>query len=548
MSRIVIRTCLALVLAAAVQAVAQDTAPALDADLGVWSRTVTTDSPEAQRYFDQGLVLTYAFNHEEALRNFLAAAEADPAFAMAQWGIAYVHGLHINNPVMDEEASRAAYEAVTRARELAQVSASAVERALIAALVERYAWPAPEDRTPLDLAYAEAMREVHAAFPADADVGALFAESLMDLRPWDLWTPDGVMQPGTDEIIALLEGLLAANPDHPAANHFYIHTMEASPQPERARAAADRLRGMVPDASHLVHMPAHIDIRLGDYDAAVKANQRAVEADKLLLAQGGGQGFYALYRAHNYHFLAYAAMFDGRREVAMQAGRDMVASLPVELVRAYPDFLDAFVEVPIHVMVRFGLWEEVLAEPVPPADLQMSRATWHYGRTMALSALGRVDEAAAEFGYLQHACAAVPESRTMGNNPASTVLAVGLLLAEGELEYRRGNHDRAFTLLREAVVLDDELRYDEPWGWMQPVRHALGALLLEQGRLAEAESVYREDLARHPGNGWALLGLQECLRRSERLAEADTTAKAARAAFARADVVAASSCYCRTGD
>ena len=547
MNRILIGTCLALVLAAAVPAAAQDEAPALDAKLGTWTRMVTTGSPEAQRYFDQGLVLCYAFNHEEALRNFRAAAEADPACAMAQWGIAYVHGLHINNPVMDEEASRAAYAAVTRARELAQASASPVERALIAALVERYAWPAPEDRTGLDRAYADAMRKVHAAYPADADVGALFAESLMDLRPWDLWTPDGAMQPGTDEIIAVLEGVLASTPDHPAANHFYIHTMEASPQPERARASADRLRDLTPDASHLVHMPAHIDIRLGDYDAAVKANQRAVEADKLLLAQGGGQGFFALYRAHNYHFLAYAAMFDGRREVAMTAARDMVASLPLELVRAFPDFLDAFIEVPVHVMVRFGMWEEVLAEPVPPADLQMSRATWHYGRTMALSALGRVDEAAAEFARLREAAAAVPESRTMGNNPATTVLAIGLKLAEGELEYRRGNHDRAFTLLGEAVAMDDDLRYDEPWGWMQPVRHALGALLLEQGRVAEAEAVYRADLVRHPGNGWALLGLEECLRRSERPAEADESGKAARTAFARADIQPGASCYCRTG-
>lgn len=538
--------CLLLFVAAATPAAAAP--PALYDDLGAWRRPVTTASPEAQRYFDQGLVLTFAFNHEEARGFYAAAAALDPACAMAQWGIAYVLGPHINNPVMDEEASRDAFAAVARARELAAAgNVTAVERDLIDALALRYAWPAPEDRTALDEAYAAAMREVRTAHPEDPDVLALAAEALMDLRPWDLWTATGQMQPGTQEIITVLEDALALAPDHPGANHFLIHTMEASPWPERAADAADRLRHLVPDAGHLVHMPAHIDIRTGRYAAAVAANQRAVATDKRLLARGGGRGFFTLYRAHNYHFLAYAAMFDGRREVAMQAAREMVDNLPLETVRAFPDFLDAFVPVPIHVMVRFGLWAEILHEPAPPEDLQMAMATWRYGRTMALSSLGRVAEAEEEFAAFRAAAAAVPETRMVGNNDAATVLAVGLLLAEGELEYRRGDHERAFALLREAVTKDDELRYDEPWGWMQPVRHALGALLLEQGRVPEAEAVYRADLLRHPDNGWALLGLEECLRRGGRAAEAAATEQARRTAFARADIVAKASCYCRTG-
>lgn len=541
-------SCCLLLLATAAATVAAGAPPVLYADLGTWRRPVTTQSPEAQRYFDQGLVLTFAFNHEEARDFFAAAAELDPTCAMAQWGIAYVLGPHINNPAMDEDASRDAFAAVTRAKELAAAApVTPVERDLIDALALRYAWPAPEDRKPLDEAYAAAMREVRLTHPDDADVLAMAAEALMDLRPWDLWTPAGEMQPGTGEVIAILEDVLAKAPDHPGANHFLIHTMEASPQPERAAVAADRLRDLVPDAGHLVHMPAHIDIRTGRYAAAVTANQRAIATDKRLLERGGGRGFFTLYRAHNYHFLAYAAMFEGRREVAMEAAREMVQNLPLETVRAFPDFLDAFVQVPIHVMVRFGLWQEILQEPEPPADLQLSVAYWRYGRTMALSALGRVAEAEAEFAAFQAAAAAVPESRQVGNNDAATVLAVGLPLAEGELEYRRGNHERAFALLREAAVRDDELRYDEPWGWMQPVRHALGALLLEQGQLEEAEAVYRADLVRHPGNGWALLGLEECLRRGERLAEAAAAEKAFRAAFARADIAAKASCYCRTG-
>ncbi|MBK7769587.1 MAG: tetratricopeptide repeat protein [bacterium] len=505
---------------------------------------MTTASADAQRWFDQGLTLCYGFNHAEAILSFGKAAAADPECAMAWWGIAYAWGPHINNPEMNEEAIEQSHAAMTTAmQKLPQ--ASPLERMLIEALHHRYAWPSPPDRTPLNQAYAAVMREVWHANPDNADVGALFAESLMNLRPWDLWTPDGQMQPGTGELTETLASVLALEPKHPAALHFTIHTWEASPTPEKALPAADVLRDLVPWAGHLVHMPGHIDIRLGRYAEAATANQKAIAVDLAYVEKAGRGGFYTIYRAHNYHFLAYAAMFEGRREVALTAARDMAREVPLEVVRAFPDLLDGFHAVPYHVMVRFGLWKEMLDEPRPPTDLPVMQAMWRYGRTMALSSLGRVEESEREFSAFRDACGQVPESRTMGNNPTLAILDIGLSLAEGELEYRRGGHERAFELMRDAARRDDALRYDEPWGWMQPVRHALGALLLEQGQVAEAEKVYRADLSRHPGNGWALTGLAECLDRDGRQAEAEQVRAQFAKAWKRADTPVAASCFCR---
>jgi tetratricopeptide (TPR) repeat protein len=514
-------------------------------NLGSFHREVSTRSIQAQQYFDQGLTLYFGFNHEEAIRSFEQASLLDPECPMAPWGKALALGPNINNPAMDEAASQAAYEAVQRAIELTD-NASSAERDLIEALAVRYASPPPEDRSALDAAYADAMRTVWRSHPRDADVGALFAESMMDLRPWDLWTGDGVAQPGTEEIITTLEAVLELAPDHPGANHFYIHAVEASPEPGLGKAAADRLRDLVPGAGHLVHMPSHIDIRTGDYRAAAVANQRAIVADLGYVERVGRHGFYTLYRAHNYHFLAYAAMFEAQREVALRAAREMIDEVPPELVREFPEFLDGFLVAPIHVMVRFGMWQELLEEPAPPSDLPVSTAMWHYGRSVALSSLGRVEESEQEFSALENAIAEVPESYYIGNNTAQVVLEVARPMAEGELEYRRGNYERAFELLREAVRRDDGLRYDEPRGWMQPVRHSLGALLLEQGRVEEAEAVYREDLRINPNNGWALLGLAECLHRSGRHDEAEATDQLVRTAWARSDTNPRVSCFCRT--
>lgn len=535
-----------IVLAGCTEAPPRDPEAWSPSELGNFHRKISTRVSEAQTWFDQGLVMCYGFDQEVARTSFTRAVKADPACAMAYWGRAYAHGPHINNPVMDEENSRIAHEAVTKALELA-AGASPVERDLIAALSARYAWPPPEDRRELDVAYADSMRGVWRAHPGDDDVGVLFAEALMDLRPWDLWSPEGEPRPETHEVMTVLESVMARTPDHPGATHYYVHTMEASRQPQKALAAADRLRNRVPGASHLVHMPSHIDIRVGRYAEAIAANQRATVVDQQRIERAGAGGFYAIYRAHNFHFLMWAAMFDGQRGVALKAARDVVAQIPLDVVRTIPEFVEGFLGSPYHVMVRFGMWEELLSEPEPAADLHGTIAMWRYGRTLALASLGRVDEAVVERGRFESACAAVPETYTMGNNTVRTVLEVAREMVAGEVEYRRGHADSAFAHLREAVRRDDALRYDEPWGWLQPARHALGALLLEQGRLEEAEQVYRRDLERHPDNGWSLHGLAECLRRTNQAAAAAQVQARLDSAWVRSDIKLGASCFCRRG-
>ena len=512
--------------------------------LSKYHRSVTTESREAQEYFDQGLALYYGFNHEAAILSFKQAIALDSNCVMAWWGQAISAGPNINNPEMDENAKIAAWETLQKAMEHLEW-ASPVEHGLISALSERYTWPPPDDRKPLDIAYAEAMRESYSDFPDDPDVAVLYADALMNLRPWDLWTSDGIPQPGTDEIMAVLEGVLKKQTDHPGACHLYIHTMEASPFPEKALPAADILRNRMPGAGHLVHMPSHIDIRLGNYQDAIIANSKAIIADSIWTSAGG---FYTIYRAHNYHFLAYAAMFDGQRELALSAADGLIEQVPLDLVRAYPDFLDGFIAVPIHVMVRFGMWEDLIASPRPPDDLFLTSAFWHYGRTVAFAATGMVKEAADEYDALLSAYDQVPESRLIGNNPGKSVLDIGVLMARGELEYRKGNYDEAFQLLRKAVQKDDELRYDEPWGWMMPMRHSLGALLAEQGLYEEAEQVFNADLLLHPNNGWALRGLTTCYQMTGNDQKAMLTEKRFKESWSRSDVSLKAACFCSKGN
>jgi tetratricopeptide (TPR) repeat protein len=516
-------------------------------ELAGYTRPVTTSSPEAQRYFDQGLTLYWGFDHEEAERCFARAAELDPGCAMAHWGQALCVGPNYNNPSMDEARSQAAYEALSRAQAHHRGS-SQVEIALIEALSRRYAWPPPEDRRALDVAYADTLRKVAAAYPEDADVCALSAEALMDLRPWDLFAADGTPAPEAPEILAAIEAVLARHPLHPGANHLAVHAWEMSPTPEKALAAADRLRALVPGSGHLVHMPSHIDIRLGHYREAVEANRRAIATDAERVERWGAGGFYALYRAHNYHFLVYAAQFEGRYELALSTAREMVRSVPPDVVAEMPQVLDGFLATPLHVLERFGRWEEILDEPRPDERFPVTTAFWHFSRGLALSALGRVGEAEAERAAFEQACARVPEGSTFGNNPARTILGIGQALLAGELEYRQGNLEAGFAHLRDAVARDEALRYDEPWGWFQPAAHALGALLLEQGRLGEAEAVYRRDLALHPDNGWSLHGLEECLRRSGRSDEARAVATRFQQRWKEADVTIHASCFCRTAE
>jgi len=521
-------------------------ASALFENMGGHTRTITTSSPHAQEHFNQGLAWLYGFNHDEAIRSFQKAQRADPSCAMAWWGEAYARGLHINNPQMGEEQSRLAYRAARQAlRRIGTVSP--VERALIRAVVQRYAWPVPKDRRPLDEAYAAAMGEAYRAFPNDSDVGALYAESLMNLQPWDMWTHDGQPKHRTLEIVDVLEHVLAIAPDHPGANHFYIHAVEASPWPERATPAAERLSTLVPGSGHLVHMPSHIFIRTGRYSDAAVSNERAIAADEAYFAVAPPPDFYSLYFLHNVHFLAYASMMEGQYATALAAARKIEREIPEEFLRKNVGFADGFMPTTLHVMVRFGKWDDILGEPEPPEWRLLSRAEWHYARAVALANLHRIDEARRELARFESVAAQIGEGWYMGNNPATSVIGIARNMAAGEIAFKSGERERAFALLREAVAMEDLLVYDEPPGWMQPVRHALGALLLSDGRASEAEEVYRKDLEKHANNGWALIGLQQALAAQGRTAEADAIRPALEAAWARADVRPTASCYCHEG-
>lgn len=514
---------------------------------GGYHRAITTDSKEAQRWFDQGLQLLYGFNHDEAIRSFEAAATLDPEAAMAHWGVAYAHGLHINNPAMGAAASEAAFRASRRA--LAQLDdETPAERALVEALQARYVWPVPEDRKPLDEAYAERMERAFALHPGDADVGALFAESLMNLQPWDLWTREGTPKGRTLDIVAALEAAMAIDPLHPGANHFYIHAVEASPEPARAVPSADRLRNLVSGSGHLVHMPSHIDVRVGNYAAASDANEAAIAADQAYFALAPAPDFYSIYYLHNVHMLAFSAMMEARFELAMGAARRLEKEVPADFLKAYVSIADGLMATPLHVLIRFGRWQEILEETAPPEWRLLSLAQWHYARGVALAALGRPKEARVEQKEFERVATSVPDDWKVGNNAAADVLALSRHMLEGEILFREGQHTEAFAMLRAGAALEDQLVYDEPPGWMQPIRHALGALLMAAGQHAEAEAVYREDLVRHPKNGWSLLGLELALEARGASAEASKVAAERARAWKRADTAPNSSCFCEPGE
>ena len=510
---------------------------------GGYHRSVSTSSPQAQDLVDQALQLLYGYNHDEAIRSFTEATRIDPDCLMAWWGIAYANGLHINNPEMSEAQSRAAWEAAQEG--LARLEhGSPAEQALMRAVATRYAWPVPEDRAHLDQAYADAMGEAWAAFPDDADVGALYAESLMDLQPWDLWTAEGQPKGRTLEIVRVLERTLELDPLHPGANHFYIHTVEASNEPERAVAAADRLVDLVPGSGHLVHMPSHVYTRVGRYADAADANERAIAADRAYFAVAPEPDFYSLYYVHNVHFLAYAAMMEGRYAKAMEAARRLEAEVPPAFLENYVELADGLMSTPLHVMIRFGRWDKILVEPEAPEFRLLSRAQRRYARGVALAALGRTDEAREEQEAFEELAARVPEDWKVGNNDAGDVLELCRHMLEGEILFREGRLDDCFEVLERGAELEDALVYDEPPGWMQPVRHALGALLMAAGRPAEAERVYRTDLEKNPRNGWSLLGLEQSLASQGRATESNEVASLREAAWNRADVTPSSSCYC----
>ncbi len=522
-----------------------ENATPLYSGLGNFHRAVTTVSPDAQDYFNQGLCFLYAFNHDEAIRSFGMVIRHDPSCAMALWGMALANGPHINNPMMTRERSKAAWQAIQQAKRHVE-GTQPVERDLIRALDSRYAWPPPEDRAVLDRNYADAMRKVWYQHPQDPDVGALFAEALMDLRPWDLWGPDGRPHPGTLEILSTLERVRELHPDHPLALHLTVHGIEGSQHPEWASESADRLRDLQPGLGHLLHMPSHIDVRLGHWKQAIATNQKAVQADDEYRRKSPTQDFYRIYMSHNRHMMTYAAMMVGQSELAIDTISEMVRAMPSDWVKENAALADGFSAIPLEVLMRFGRWKEILAIPEPPEYLPFSRCLRHSARGVALAAQRNVEGALREQAEFLAAKDGVAEDAKVGNNKAHAILAVAEQLLAGEILYRQGKVEQALDALRTAVALEDELAYDEPPDWINPVRHALGATLLTEKRAAEAESVFREDLRRLPHNGWALFGLARSLELQGKQAEAAPIQAEFLEVWSGADLQIDSPCMCQS--
>lgn len=545
-------------------------------ELGSHHRPVTTDKAAAQQWFDRGLMWTYAFDLEMAARCFREAIALDDHCAMAWWGLTYSSGIYYNKPwhrmQQDELAEKLQLTFDTSRAAKARIdNVTPIEAMMIEALQARYQSPIPvseADYHRWDDDYADAMRKVYEAYPEDNDVCALFAEALMTRTPWALWNlRSGEPSAGasTLEAIEVLETAMqrveaAGEAPHAGMLHMYIHVMEMSVEPEKALRACDALRTLVPDAAHLCHMPSHIDVRCGHYYEAVKSNERAIAADRVYLANEGAMNFHTLSRIHNLHLKVYASLFLGQFKGAMEAAEEIIATTPEALLRienpAMADWMEGYIGMKAHVFIRFGKWQEIVDHPLPhDAELYaMSSAVWHYAKTIAHAALGDVTAAEAERACFYQAVTRVPPTRYLFNNTCLDVLKIAEQMLQGEIEYRKENYNAAYDHLRQAVYLDDNLKYDEPWGWMQPARHALGALLLEQGHVDEAEQVYRDDLglsdtlvstSQHHDNLWSLHGLVECLERRGQTDEAKLMRARLNLAKARADVPINASCACR---
>jgi tetratricopeptide (TPR) repeat protein len=559
-------------------------------DLGTYTRTITTGSPSAQKWFTRGLLWNYGFNHEEAAHCFERAIKADPDCAMAYWGLALALGPNYNKPweFFDadelEKTVKRTHDAVQKAQEHA-VRASPVEQALVEALKARYPKASERDAQKCESwnrGYAEAMAKVYERFGQDLDVAALYAGSLMDLTPWALWdlrTGEPAEGAETLEVKAVLDKAFSqpGGRDHPGLLHLYIHLMEMSPTPESALPIANRLRQLVPDAGHLQHMPSHLDVLCGDWTNAIEANSFAIVDDDKFLAQEGAENFYSLYRCHDYHFKIYAAMFAGQKAVALETANQLSASIPGDLLRInsppMADWLEGFLAMRIHALVRFGLWEEIIALRLPE-DRELyctTAAMMLYAKGLAYANTDRLDDAVRCREDFRDSVSKVPESRTLFNNTCVDILAVAAGMLDAEVEFRRGAEEESFEHFKKAIFLSDNLKYDEPWGWMQPPRHAYGALLLEHAEnktkhhsseekrkqlIEEALEVYASDLGfrdtlpracRHPKNIWALHGFLECV---EKLGRQDTeegklAKKQYEEALKGADIPVAASCACR---
>ena len=512
--------------------------------LGPFHRRITTGSKRAQLFFDQGMRFLWAFNHDEATRSFARAAQLDPRCASCYWGVALTLGPNYNMPVMPGPRAKVGWDALAKAQQYAR-RASPVERALIDAVARRYLGAQPLDpanSAPLITAYAAAMKDVAARFPADLDVQTLYAEALMNANPWKLWNADGSPAPGTGAIVATLEAVLAADPAHPGANHYYVHAVEASPHPDKALRSAERLKTLMPAAGHMVHMPAHILERVGRYGESAAANRAAAAADLAYYGKTAPVDYYPMYSAHNYQFLAAAAAMEGRRAETIAALRearklvsdDMLAQMPGQ------DWTIAYL---YEAMVRFGMWDALIAEPAPNPAFRALAIGYASARATALAAIGRVAEAKAASQSLDAMIAAAPADSGAGMNPAKDLFAIAALKAKARIAQAERRPDDAIVLLREAVAGEDRLAYNEPSDEFFPVRHLLGAALLGAGRPVEAELVYREDLNRNPANGWALLGLARALEAQQKRDEAATVRAHFADAWKQADVTIETSAF-----
>jgi tetratricopeptide (TPR) repeat protein len=512
--------------------------------LGTFHRKITTRSPLAQRYFDQGMRFIWAFNHDEATRSFASAATIDPSCASCYWGVALTLGPNYNMPMMSSARARVGWEAVRKAEANAR-RATPVERALIAAVGKRYRGKGevdPSNSTPLLGAYVEAMKVVTTKYPNDLDVRTMYAEGLMNTNPWKLWNADGTQNPGTQQILDALQYVLKRDPHHPGANHYYIHAIEASPHPEEALRSAEVLNGMMPAAGHLQHMPAHILQRVGRYEDAAEANRKGAAADLAYLKKTAPPDYYPMYLIHNFQFLGSAAGMEGQRAEAIAALKEARAHIPDQVLFGMPglDWSASFI---YDGYIKFGMWDEMLKEPAPSPKLPGATISYLQSRATALAATNKIDEGKAELAKTDQLIAAVPKAATQGNNLATPLYEIGQLKARARVASAEGKRDDAIRLLTNAVGLEDNLAYNEPNDMIYPTRHLLGAELLAVGKPAEAEEVYREDLKRHPNNGWAYFGLRQALTAQKKVMDAAAAKKSFDEAWSKADVDLASSAF-----
>ena len=492
---------------------------------------VSTKNVQAQQFFDQGLRLIYAFNHDEAGRSFQRATELDPKLAIAYWGVAEAIGPNYNDPASDERF-QAAHDAIQKAVELSS-GASPSEKAYIEAMAKRFPADMKADRHKAAEDYRDAMREVVKNFPDDLDAATLFAESGMNLHPWGLWLVDGTPEEGTEEIVATLESVLKRDPEHMGAIHYYIHSVEASRSPQRALAEANKLAALAPAAGHLVHMPAHVYIRTGDYEAAVKTNQLAAAADRAYIKASGVQGIYPMmYYSHNLHFIAMSAAMNGNYAEAKKSG-DMLAAHVGPGVKEMPP-LEGFMTIPMAVDVRFHKWDTILATKEPDPSMKITTVFWHFARGMALVGTGKISDAETEYRAVSEAEQATPEDMPFAmpvNNKAKDVMKIATNVLGAKIAMSKKDFDGAITALQEAVTVQDSLKYNEPPDWFFPVRESLGAILLIKGDAAAAEKVFREDLDRNPRNPRSLYGLQQVLTKQGRDYDAGFVEKQFKAAW-----------------